>query len=358
MKIKCFIGLLLFSINLTSFEAYAGNFTSRNFAQDSTWILNTDSGTPFSIAWNVVVRYSPPASRWIFIFVEPQNCTWENFRKIFLYLSEKYPQPSNLIVNVRSDKASLQRWIDNYIADHSIRADGSFERKKRHRIEGYGYGETEKGYYRAEYFRSEVVEDFNFSPDPNKPDLVSVLLKRRAELDATGEIIFLPSGDKNLDLVLASEFGSEDKVKELLNSGANVNAKTKQGSTPLLAAIDMRQSKIVKLLLDRGADVNQKDSEGWTPLMYALDSNLNFEISEELLRRNAEVNARAINGDTALTIAVDRAQGRIRMVEQLLRKGADVTVKDKFGRTPLMIAEEHEGMNYIIDLLKQAGNKK
>jgi len=47
-----------------------------------------------------------------------------------------------------------------------------------------------------------------------------------------------------------------------------------------------------------------------------------------------------------------------RMVQQLLHKGADVNVRDKFGRTPLMIAEEREHLDYIRDLLKKAVNKK
>jgi hypothetical protein len=356
VKVKCLIGLLLVSINLTSVEAYSGNLASQNSIQDATWVLNIDSGIPFSIALNVVKREFLPSRRSVFIFVEPQYCTKENFRRIFLYLSEKYLQPAQLMIEVRSDKASLQRWADNYLAFNSMRPDGSFERRKN-RLSHMPL-ETEKGFYQAHYFRLEGSEQFSYSQDPNKQDFVSVTLERRVGVDSKGEWTFLPSGDMNLDLVLALQLSLEDRIKELLNNGADVNGRTRHGTSPLLTAIQRRDSKIVNLLLERGADVNQKDPDGWTPLMYALDFKGNMEIAEELLRRNAEVNARAANGDTALIIAVARSQGLTRMVEQLLCRRADVNVRDKFGRTPLMIAEEQDHMDYILDMLKQAGNEQ
>ncbi len=348
MKSKWFVVLLLTLMAQTLLGHQAKSFQSLvPISQESSWARNTDCGLPFWIALNVVLRNKPPSIRYIFVFIEPQNCTRENFRRIFLCLSQKYVQPGELAVTARSDKANLQRWINRILAVNSVRPDGSFERNKNHPPDLPEELQNEIGFYRADYYRSELVEDFSFSPDPNKEDRFVEVLKRRA--------IYAPTGDTISDLVRASlEEGLEDEVRKLLNKGADVNGRTKYGNTPLLAAVEMSNSKIVTLLLDRGADINQKDSDGWTPLMYSLVHG-DEGIAEELLRRGADVNARADNGDTALIIAT--ARGMAKIVRLLLSKGADVKVVDKFGRTPLMIAEEYQ-LQAIRDLLKEPAIKK
>jgi ankyrin repeat protein len=159
--------------------------------------------------------------------------------------------------------------------------------------------------------------------------------------------------------VLASLGRLEGEVIRLLsnaNIGA-VNSRNRYGNTPLIGAILGGKATIVKLLLGKGADVNQKDSEGWTPLMYSIVYRPRYEdeIAEELLRRGADVNAVAENGDTALTLASERDAARI--VGQLLDKGANRNVRDRYGRTPTMIAEEH-GYATILNLLKNASKQK
>jgi hypothetical protein len=354
--VKNLIVLMFLLMAFISPKCVLGKLTLKPPIQGVTWISNTAGNVPFSIALNVVIRKSPPSTRLVYIYIEPQNCIEENLRKIFFNLSESYQQPANLIITARSDKASLQNRITDHLSFLSMRADGSFENRKRtlmHLPE-----EKEKGFYRAEYFRSEMSEHYSFSPDQNKQDLLSVTLKRTVGVGAKREMIFYPSGDKALDLVMASQLGQESEIKKLLDDGANINGITKYGTTPLLAALQSHRSQIVYLLLERGADVNQKDPDGWSPLMYALSWKGNVEIVEELLRREAEVNSRAANGDTALTIAVAKSQGEIKIVEQLLHKGADVTVRDRYGRTPLMIAEEGDHQDYLCEMLKKAMTRK
>merc|ERR1712078_113458 len=52
-------------------------------------------------------------------------------------------------------------------------------------------------------------------------------------------------------------------------SGAEVNAKSEYGATPLHWASQEGYTDIVKLLIEKGADVNAKDEEGKTPLNWA-----------------------------------------------------------------------------------------
>ena len=47
-----------------------------------------------------------------------------------------------------------------------------------------------------------------------------------------------------------------DAIRVLINNGANVNARDKEGMTPLLWAIQGKQPSLVTAMLDAGADVH------------------------------------------------------------------------------------------------------
>ena len=54
----------------------------------------------------------------------------------------------------------------------------------------------------------------------------------------------------------ASFHGHKDVVEHLAAKGANLDAKTIDGSTPLIYAAQEGHQDIVKFLLEKGADVN------------------------------------------------------------------------------------------------------
>ncbi|MCX6992386.1 MAG: ankyrin repeat domain-containing protein [Kiritimatiellaeota bacterium] len=54
--------------------------------------------------------------------------------------------------------------------------------------------------------------------------------------------------------------------------------------------------------LQRGADINAKDKDGYTPLMAAA-INGNLDVVKVLVDKGADVNARAEDGNTALELA-------------------------------------------------------
>jgi ankyrin repeat protein len=70
-------------------------------------------------------------------------------------------------------------------------------------------------------------------------------------------------------LMFASGGGHLEIVKYLLAQGANVEAKDKQGRTPLIWAAMRGQLEVVKALLEAGADINKTSMFGATPLEYA-----------------------------------------------------------------------------------------
>merc|ERR1719359_2808241 len=69
------------------------------------------------------------------------------------------------------------------------------------------------------------------------------------------------------NLLQASKCGNIEEVRDLLESGVDVNAKDKHGWTSLHYASRAGNINIMKILLNKGADAHAKTyTEGVTPL--------------------------------------------------------------------------------------------
>ena len=86
----------------------------------------------------------------------------------------------------------------------------------------------------------------------------------------------------------AAEVGNIDAVKQHLAAGTDVNAKDKDGWTPLHPASYEGHQEIVELLIGKGADVNAKVEFGPLQGMTPLDSANNSGRTEitDLLRKH------------------------------------------------------------------------
>jgi ankyrin repeat protein len=120
--------------------------------------------------------------------------------------------------------------------------------------------------------------------------------------------------------------GDIKKVQLLLDHGADVNARSQMGRTPLLvAAYTNGASEIVKLLLDKSADINTADTTGITPLVAA--TNVNDAVTARLLiEEGAKVDARANIGQAATPLMGASHNGNLEIVQLLLRQQAPVNV--------------------------------
>jgi hypothetical protein len=76
--------------------------------------------------------------------------------------------------------------------------------------------------------------------------------------------------DLSANLRTAAITGDEDEVKALLDKGANVEGKDKNGRTALMLAAQRGHDEIVKLLLAKGAHADARDRQGWTAYGLAL----------------------------------------------------------------------------------------
>jgi len=92
-------------------------------------------------------------------------------------------------------------------------------------------------------------------------------------------------------------------IKELLDKGANINNRDKDGMTALHNAAIEGHIEIVKYLLKRGANLEAANNVGMTALHLAV-YNRNIEVVRELIKNGAKLNIRDNSGNTALDYAV------------------------------------------------------
>ena len=81
-------------------------------------------------------------------------------------------------------------------------------------------------------------------------------------------VVLVGCGNPEADRALldAANDGNIKAVKQHLAAGADVNAKSKFGRTPLHHAAYFGHKEVAELLIAEGADVNAKDDDGATPL--------------------------------------------------------------------------------------------
>ncbi len=129
--------------------------------------------------------------------------------------------------------------------------------------------------------------------------------KEKAKVETPKRVSFDPELTQELIKELNKEKWNDIdafKIQDLLERGADVNAKDNIGSSTLHWASSMNELEIAKLLIDRGADVKAKDDWGKTPLHRASWNN-HIEIAELLLNRGANLEAKDVYEQTPLDLA-------------------------------------------------------
>ena len=151
-------------------------------------------------------------------------------------------------------------------------------------------------------------------------------------------------------LMHAAALGSLDTVRQLLDHGANVNARSAAGATALMwAAADPAK---VQLLVERGADVKVASESGRTALLLAAMSDQSAETVRLLLARGAD--PKALDRDQTSTLAAAALGNDTESVRLLLNAGAPVNQANAAGTTPLMNAASNGNLE-AVKLLLSAG---
>jgi ankyrin repeat protein len=141
--------------------------------------------------------------------------------------------------------------------------------------------------------------------------------------------------DRDALLSDAAGCGLTDFVRELLDRGANIDARDEYGNSPLIRALIRDRGDTAKLLLARGADISIRNAEGGAALLAASGTSYP-EIVESLLAKGADAKMRRTDKLTPLMVAAQR--GNLRIMEILSRQGAEVNVRDVKGDSALSLA--------------------
>lgn len=154
-------------------------------------------------------------------------------------------------------------------------------------------------------------------------------------------------------IIFASMKGYTKIVQMLANAGADVNARSNTGTTPLMYAALNNDIQSARLLLQQGANADiQEQNEGMTALMYAIKRG-HFDIVKILSKEplNTANEIRTFNGDTTLLTAVKT--GNLQIVDALLESNPDLEARDQFNQTPLMNAARKGFTRIVIHLLNK-----
>jgi ankyrin repeat protein len=182
---------------------------------------------------------------------------------------------------------------------------------------------------------------------------VGELVRGGADVNAGSKSGFTP-------LMFAAQKNDLESARILLTAGAKTNEpQPKSGLTPLLIAAAMAHDEFVNLLLDNGADPNAVDARGYAVLHLSVrDSDYGIDlrskdkivrIIKSLLAHGAKPDVRLKQAKPALTITEISLQGatplllaaevnNIDAVKLLLAAGADPSIPTEQGTTALMLA--------------------
>ncbi|QJT96625.1 ankyrin repeat domain-containing protein [Wolbachia endosymbiont of Diaphorina citri] len=129
------------------------------------------------------------------------------------------------------------------------------------------------------------------------------------------------------------------KEKSLLES----SFKKKETKRELHYAVD---AKTVRLLVKKGANVNAKDVEGYTALHLAVTEK-RLEIVRELIKSGANVNAEEY-GNKCTPLHLACMIGEKEIVKELVKAGGEIEQADKFGMTAMDYAKNSKEITEIL----------
>ncbi|MBR5160643.1 MAG: ankyrin repeat domain-containing protein, partial [Thermoguttaceae bacterium] len=139
---------------------------------------------------------------------------------------------------------------------------------------------------------------------------------RFEQMFQTGEFDFHYRNESNKCSVIhyAAGLGNLNRVKLLVEKGADVNEKNDYGSTVLHYAAVSGKLKLVQYLVKKGADVNAKDNENMTAFDLAAARN-KMDIVQWFIENGADINSEGLSVNTILLLAVGR--GNVELVKLL-----------------------------------------
>jgi ankyrin repeat protein len=179
------------------------------------------------------------------------------------------------------------------------------------------------------------------------PSAVPLLVEAGADVN-------LVHGDTGTALYHACHFASLEKVKALVECGADENRAGPGGKTPLMAAAKKTQANIVAYLLGRpDIDIEAKAADGDRAINFAC-FNKHLGVVKLLVGAGAKVNAQPTDKRSPPLVSAVLG-GDLQVVKYLVECGADVTYRCSYGFMPLLLAARDGHIDIVEYLLGRPG---
>uniref|UniRef100_A0A8C3XC95 Neurogenic locus notch homolog protein 1 n=1 Tax=Catagonus wagneri TaxID=51154 RepID=A0A8C3XC95_9CETA len=193
------------------------------------------------------------------------------------------------------------------------------------------------------------LETGNSEEEEDAPAVISDFIYQGASLhnqtDRTGETA----------LHLAARYSRSDAAKRLLEASADANIQDNMGRTPLHAAVSADAQGVFQILIrNRATDLDARTHDGTTPLILA--ARLAVEgMLEDLIGAHADVNAVDDLGKSALHWAA--AVNNVDAAVALLKSGANKDMQNNKEETPLFLAAREGSYETAKVLLDHFANR-
>jgi ankyrin repeat protein len=172
--------------------------------------------------------------------------------------------------------------------------------------------------------------------------LVQLLLAAGANVNARS------SGGKTPIMFLSND-ASVDLVRDLIGAGAKTNMRDDYGTNALMAAAWSGPPAVVRELIDAGTMMTATDAGGETALLAAARFNT-APVIEMLIAAGANINATNEDGQTALMLAAPEGYDKVKL---LIASGAEINAQDHEGKAVLMYATSNDDPQIVRLLLDQ-----
>ncbi len=198
-------------------------------------------------------------------------------------------------------------------------------------------------------------------------EIIELLIATGADVNARDKGGFTP-----LDNLIRLDMAEGETTGLLRKHGGMTGEKLKLGTTLLHIAAKEGKMETIELLIASGADVNAKDKNGETPLDYAISTD--HTVIADLLRKHDGKTKRELKAAGKPTEPVAEAAqpepptaktadaslweaamfGKIEAAKKAIADGADVNAKKDDGETPLhsaVVAALDSGDKEVVELL-------
>lgn len=170
-------------------------------------------------------------------------------------------------------------------------------------------------------------------------DILKKLVAAGAEINARNK-------DGVTPLALSIKNHILPHAKFYSENNADINSMDKKGNSPLTIALE-NDEELLKTILNKG-NILSLDSNGNTPLHVAIIKDTNLQKLQYILSLTDDVNSRNAEGNNALYLSI--LKNRQRHGEMLLAKNADIFSSNNKNYSPLRLALKAGGnvMDWII----------